>query len=323
MYALQFLHQFLGYSSSGIDAPPDEGSPFDAPPAPVVSAGPSDARLDLGDGTTVGYVRTGAACGLPIVYQHGFLGSRLEATALGTPLADTIALDRPGYGHTTGIGDGFAAWGAASARTLDRLGVDRCVVIGVSGGAPYALATALALRSRCAKLVLVGGVAGPDLVRASGWPMRLMPFLADRPKLGLLFTSWTLGRLRYPIIRRRGLRAALAEERRVLDKPTRARLVEGLADSFAAGSDRSYAGVQHDITRLTHPWDVAPEDFAGEALVLHGTADTVVPYAHAEWWAGRLRGARLVPLEGEHHVSAVVRVAAYLPDLARGTLRVR
>ena len=276
-----------------------------------------DARLDLGGGRAVGYVRAGDAVGLPIVYQHGFLGSRLEVMALGTPLADTIALDRPGYGHTAGVGEGCVAWGAASAQTLDRLGVDRCVVVGVSGGAPCALATALALGPRCARLVLIGGVAGPDIVRASGWPMRLMPLLADRPRLGLPFTSWVLRRLRRPALLHQGLRAALAEERRVLDGPTRASLLNGLADSFLAGSGETYAGAWHDIARPSRPWDVAPEDFDSEALVLHGTADTLVPHAHAAWWADRLRRARLVPLEGAHHVSAVVRVAAHLPDLAR------
>ena len=275
-----------------------------------------EGTLRLADGATIGFARAGPTGYLPLVYHHGFLGSRLEPMALGVPPLDTVSLDRPGYGATTPATGSLALWGRRAALALAGQGVGRCVVMGVSAGAPFALATALALGPACTRLILVGGVGGQAAVRASGWPMRLMPYFADRPRLQALAVRTLLTQLRRPRLRRRWLDLALAEERRVLSRDARRQLADGLARAFAAGSAASAAGVRHDLAVLTASWDVAPEDLRCPAVVAHGTADAVVPYAHALWWVDRLPDARLMPLKGERHISSVVRMVDRLPELA-------
>ncbi|MCB1883501.1 MAG: alpha/beta hydrolase [Geminicoccaceae bacterium] len=275
-----------------------------------------EGALRLADGATIGFASGGPKDRLPLVYHHGFLGSRLEPFSLGVPPLGTVSLDRPGYGASTPATGGLALWGEHAAGTLALQGVGRCVVMGVSAGAPYALATALALGSLCERLVLVGGVGGPDMVRVGGWPIRLMPYFADRPRLQAVAVRALLAQIRRPGLRRRWLDLALAEERRVLGRDERRRLAAGLARAVAAGSSAGAAGVRHDLAVLTAPWDVAPDGLTCPAVVAHGTADAVVPYAHALWWTARLPDARLMVLEGEGHVSSVVRMVERLPELA-------
>ncbi len=48
---------------------------------------------------------------------------------------------------------------------------------------------------------------------------------------------------------------------------------------------------------------------------MHGTDDRVVPFAHAQFVAGRVAGAQLVPVEGGGHFCAVIYKEQVLPRL--------
>jgi len=54
-----------------------------------------------------------------------------------------IAPDRPGLGESSFVeGRKLLDWPADVAVLMDRLGVDRFILLGVSGGTPYSLACA-------------------------------------------------------------------------------------------------------------------------------------------------------------------------------------
>src|SRR5919202_762895 len=85
----------------------------------------------------------GARAPVPVVYLHGFLGSRLEPGVADGLTVNAIGLDRPGYGRSDLQPEpSLAAFGRDVRAGLDALGVERCVVVGASTGAPYALAVA-------------------------------------------------------------------------------------------------------------------------------------------------------------------------------------
>src|SRR5688572_28104051 len=119
--------------------------------------------LTLSDGRKVGIAEFGAPAGRPVVYCHGFPASRLEARlaheAAKEVGARLIALDRPGYGLSDfqpgrRIGD----WPRDVVEAADALGVQRFAMLGVSGGAPYALACAALLPERITALGVVCGL---------------------------------------------------------------------------------------------------------------------------------------------------------------------
>lgn len=106
----------------------------------------------------------GDPAGVPLVFHHGTPSARLQAT-LGDEAAKRhgvrlISFSRPGYGRSTNTPPSLASVGQDTLRVADELGVDQFVVLGASGGGPYAIATGLADPQRVRAVGLAGGV-GP------------------------------------------------------------------------------------------------------------------------------------------------------------------
>jgi len=128
----------------------------------------------------------------PVVLLHG-AGSNLEDMhlALGERLAArhrVILLDRPGFGwsaRNAGEGSSPADQAAVLRDVLDRLGIDRAVVVGHSWGGTLALTFALDHPQRVAGLVLIAPPTHPGL-----WAMTRLNALLATP-VGWLF-AYTL-----------------------------------------------------------------------------------------------------------------------------------
>lgn len=260
----------------------------------------------LPDGRRVGAAEFGERSSLPLVYLHGFLGSRLEPGAVDRRFVNIIGLDRPGYGRSDPQPQrSLAAFGRDVRDALDRLGVGRCVLAGASAGAPYAVAAAHALGPRVLRLVLIAGVAGPDvLLRTRGTADIIVRLAAERWGRGRLLHGW------FRLARRTGLDRTLLGLAVTSELRSLARhglsgpfVHERLLQSLRAGNDRWLRGVMADALVLTRPWDVDPAEVAADALVLHGTADPAVPVEHAYWYAARLPRARVEISPGERHLS--------------------
>src|SRR5690606_14168411 len=109
---------------------------------------PSEAlTIALRDGRTLGYAEYGVADGKPVLVFHGSPGTRLQVRAAHRPALARgiriIAPDRPGLGLSSRLpGRRIADWPDDVCELVDALGIDRCPVIGVSGGGPYAAACA-------------------------------------------------------------------------------------------------------------------------------------------------------------------------------------
>ena len=101
----------------------------------------ADLVVRVHDGRRLGVAEFGIRSALPVLYFHGFIGSRLEPGAAELYDTNIIAFDRPGYGRTDLQRlPSLRTWGADVAEALVQLGVGQCMVVGVSTGAPYALA---------------------------------------------------------------------------------------------------------------------------------------------------------------------------------------
>lgn len=99
----------------------------------------------LPDGRSLSYMEWGDPDGFPAFYFHGTPSSRLEGVfAAGAAQRQglrLIAVDRPGYGHSTfQPGRRFVDWPADVCALADGLGVDGFGVVGHSGAGPHLLA---------------------------------------------------------------------------------------------------------------------------------------------------------------------------------------
>lgn len=162
---------------------------------------------------------------------------------------------------------------------MDALDVDRCVLAGESLGAVVAAEAALRDPARFEGLVLVDGApgvtadtAGPLIEGArNDWPATIATFVeACTPEPDSAhIRKW--GR---DILARADAEAAARMFECYLERD----------DPFVA------------LDRITVP-----------TLVVHGTADAIVPFAIGEWVASSIPGAQLVPIEGAGHVPTMTR----------------
>jgi len=279
----------------------------------------------LRDGRRIGYAEFGAAGGRPVLYCHGFPASRLDGrlgheAALRLDLR-LIAPDRPGYG----LSDYQPArritdWPRDVLGLADGLALERFAVLGISGGAPYAIACAAALADRITAVGIVGGLARVDIAANSA---RMNPFarfsfaLARRaPHLSQLFNRALAPALRdSPRWMLRLLSAKLPPpDRKVLaDAGTFAIF----ADAFREGFRQGGRGAALDLTLLAQPWETAPESIRAPCHVWHGEQDTTVPVEMGRWLARSVPGCRASFFPEDGHFSLPVnRIDEILRALA-------
>jgi pimeloyl-ACP methyl ester carboxylesterase len=279
-----------------------------------------DRVVQLPNGSRIGVAEFGERARMPIVYCHGFLGSRLEPGAVGRLRANIIAVDRPAYGHTDGqILPSLARWGADLRAALDLMGVERCVMVGASAGAPFALAAAAALGPRVSKVVLAGGVAGHEVVGTAGGTALVLALIGRHGS--------PAARVLQPLLRlavSRGfdqalVRLAVASERRALERQGLVPQVlrRRLLQSLRTGHGLTRGGAMADARVLARPWDIDLAHVQSEVLVLHGADDPVVPPSHAHWYWAHLPHATLDIVPGELHFSLCFRSAKLIQDTAR------
>ena len=121
--------------------------------------------MDLPDGRELAWLESGDPKGPAVFVFHGTPGSRLEVSCDQVPIISSgvrfIAVDRPGYGHSTfQRGRRLADWASDVTRLADHLKIDGFSVIGVSGGGPHAAACARFISERVLGAGIVSGV-GP------------------------------------------------------------------------------------------------------------------------------------------------------------------
>ena len=148
--------------------------------------------------------------GLPVLALHGTPGSRLmfaladrAARMRGIRL---IAPERPGYGLSDyRPSETLAHIAEDLSAVADAYGLDRFAIIGVSGGAPFAVAAAASMPDRISLLALVcpvGELADGQL-RLSRFQRFLFRRLARRPWATRLFfrrlRAWCSDRPTAPI----------------------------------------------------------------------------------------------------------------------------
>ena len=221
---------------------------------------------------------------------------------------------RPGYaGSTSQPGRRVADAAADTGEVLDVLGHDRFVTLGWSGGGPHALACAALMPGRCRSAAIIAGVApfdaeGLDFLDGMG-PENIEEF-----GLAAAGRSAVLG------VPDPGVGAAHdADGPRHGRGPRRSRLRGGQGGSHRSagrlhGEGPGRGGVRAappDGTTTTWPFwatgDSTSTDVGCPVSIWQGRQDRMVPYAHGEWLASHVPGARPHLLPDEGHVSLFVR----------------
>lgn len=249
--------------------------------------------------------------GLPVFWHGGTPNTGLPPAPLFAA-AERLGLrfvgaDRPGYGGTTRDPGSAVAGVVDDVRAvLDRLGIDRCVTLGHSGGGPRALAAAALLPDRVLRAAAVSSPAPPDaagLDRFAG-----MAAAAAREQAAAA-------------IGREALTAVLEDDGFDPAVFTAADLaaLDGAWSWFlhvvAAATRDGVAGQVDDGLAQARPWGFALAAIRVPVLVVHGADDRLVPASHGAWLAGHVPGAEHRVVPGAGHVSVLEEGPAVLARL--------
>jgi pimeloyl-ACP methyl ester carboxylesterase len=208
-----------------------------------------------------------------------------------------IGYDRPGYGGSAPHRGATVAAAAADARQIsDHLGIDRFAVFGHSGGGPRALACGALLTDRVSAAVAISCPApGP----AAG-----LDYFAG-------MSAGSVRELRAAARGRAELERVLASEEFDPESfiPADEAALNGGWSWFdgivAAGTAHGLDGMVEDDLGTMAPWGFDLAQVKVPTLIMHGTADRLVPSSHGKWLAARCPAAELRLVPGEGHISVL------------------
>ena len=268
-----------------------------------------DLTVKLPGGRMLGYRVFGDPQGVPVIALHGTPGSRLKfadsdevAGRLGLKL---ISVDRWGYGLSSGAPRGrptLADFGADMAELADHLGVSRCLITGVSGGGPFAIAAAVALGERAMGLALVSPIgvidAATKLSTFHAVCFRVLPYWPRSITAMFHFYRSAL-RLAPDSAMRLALALAPAIDKRAIDDDG---IRRRLTATFVSGFESGVSGVVTDLALFVRPWGIDLSAIAAPVRIWIGSADRNVPQDGVQRLAGALKGSELVTLHGAGHL---------------------
>jgi pimeloyl-ACP methyl ester carboxylesterase len=280
------------------------------------AAHPPSGRLVEVEGGRLHVLELGVAAShgpLPIVLVHGASGNLEDLRlALGERLAAkrrVILVDRPGLGWSERPGQAAdaspARQAALIAQALERIGVERFVLLGHSLGGAVASALALASPARIAGLVLLAPVTHP-------WKGGLAWYNAilSAPVLGPIFAH-TIAVPLALLLLNRGVASVFEPQPAPADYVRRAAIRLLLRPAQFVANAQDIAALKPFVTAQARRYG----EIGVPTIILTGSADTTVsPHLHARAMASAVPHARLVMLVGvghmPHHVAADAVMAA-------------
>src|SRR6476661_9486317 len=119
--------------------------------------------VQLHDGTVLAFEEYGDPTGVPVIFCHGWPSSRTMAQLADEPARSLgiriISPDRPGISGSSMHPDRkLSDWPSLVEQLVDSLEIGEFRILAISGGAPYAYATAIAMPERVRAIAVVGGV---------------------------------------------------------------------------------------------------------------------------------------------------------------------
>ncbi len=286
---------------------------------------PTRLTSTLADGAVVGYAEFGDPAGRPLLFLHGWPGSRLQARIIEESARRrglrVLAPDRPGIGLSTPAPcAGAADWIHALSAWIDQLNLASFYVLGVSGGGPYALACAARMPRRIVAAGVCCGVPPPQVLGRSRnlfWLYRLLRVI-DRRAPRLLISLMVLTRfylMRLPPLWSLGplsLMLPRADRRALQHRGRMGQVAASTREAFAGSGQAVIA----DARRLQQPWGFDPGEIAIPVHFWHGCQDRNIPLPLMRPFIHSLAGAQAhyYPADG-HYSLPLCRSAEILDHL--------
>ena len=287
--------------------------------------------ISLPGGRDLDVLTTGPSAAMPLVIHDGTPGGLVAYPPTVEAAREcglrVVMIARPGYERSTPRpGRRIADVAGDVAAVLDALGARQFVSIGWSGGGPHSLACA-AVPARPVPGRDLGGRRRPLPGRRAwtswpGWGRRTSTSSAPRWR-GRMSSPGTWKVEAEPLRKVTADDVAAALGGLVSDADKAALtgdFAASIAASLRAALTNGIAGWRDDDIAFTADWGFPLDPMPTPVAIWQGDQDRMVPYAHGQWLAAHVPGARVHLMPGEGHltltVTAIGRILDDLLDLA-------
>jgi pimeloyl-ACP methyl ester carboxylesterase len=246
---------------------------------------------------------------LAVVWHHG-------TPNLGAPPAPLfeagdwlgirwVSFDRPGYGGSTAApGRTMASVAADLTTVLDTLGIESIALMGYSGGGSYALGSAAVLGDRVEAVATFAAIA-PYGAAGLDW--------YDGMIASGLASLQAAARGRDAKVRHESSGVEYdpeftATDIAMFDGPWR--WLGSVAGDRAMPNGPD--GLIDDDCSYTVPWGCDPTTITAPTLLVHGTADGIIPCSHGRWLAEHIENAELQLKPDDSHISVLAHAESAL-----------
>lgn len=262
---------------------------------------PPDGRFLDVDGARLHYIDVGSQTGPTIVMVHG-LGGQLRnfSYALVDLLKDdyrVIAVDRPGSGYSTATGGGtpgIIGQGAIIADFIEKLGLDRPLLVGHSLGGAISLAVGLDHPERVRALALIAPLTQPQETVPDSFRG-----LARIPSGARLAFAQILGTPLSRLTAKKTLAGVFAPEAVPEDFVTRGGGVLSARPIAIAAAAADLGAVNDDLTAMVPRYG----DVSVPTRILFGRQDAILdPALNGHRTAAAIAGAKIDTIEGGHMI---------------------
>lgn len=274
--------------------------------------------VQLPDGAVVAFQEYGDPLGTPVIFCHGWPSSRTMAQLADEPARvlgiRIISPDRPGIsGSSMQLDRKLSDWPHVVEQLANDLELAEFRILAISGGAPYAYATAIAMPERVRAITIIGGVIPfaelkdfKGLLPLYRW---MLAFYRNQPRLlrQLFFLARPVLSFRAPIRVRPLLLKML------LLRPCDAASLrddaafEAIFESQRRAWRGSVEGVLVDAQIYAQPWGFAIEDVQVPVRLWHGMEDRAFAVRLAEEIANRFPNCKSRFIRNEGHYSLPIR----------------
>ena len=272
--------------------------------------------VTLTDGRQLGYAEYGDSAGHPVLFFHGFPGSRLQTAdfhdAAKAQHCRLIGVDRPGMGlsscnpqHT------LLSWADDITALANHLSIEKFSIFGHSGGAPFVMACAYVMPERITSAAIVSGIAPTTLSESQIGLARgqriLIAFVRFIPGFALLMMQLQHIMFKLPKnlnnkMYQKMILQLPAADQVILQNPARLNtMLSASAEAFKQGA----RGAAQEFRLISNPWGFDLEKIKTPITIWQGALDKQVPISHAKLYQARLPNAQLQLFEQEGHISTL------------------
>lgn len=265
-------------------------------------------HITLSHGRRLGFAEYGDPSGRPVLFFPGTPSGRLfhhpeESIALSLG-ARIITVDRPGFGLSDFQADRtLLHWPQDVIQLADALDIGRFALVGISGGAPYAMACALEVPERLTAAGVIsgvgptarlGGTRGMSRQRRLGVEVgRHIPWLT-RPLL------WLMSNPQRNPERYIGNIAAQSSktDRVILARPE---IKSMLITNWLEATRPGLRGYAWEARMFSRPWGFRLEDVDLDVHLWHGEEDLSIPVTVGRYLADAIPACHSTFIHSEGH----------------------